>query len=182
VSPLVEVITSADPETRDRPLDAVCAGLPLEALLAECQALDRFRRSSDNLYQRVRALFFLYAIHRYHIPPHDPAGTASRIPFAGYSNLLKRRFEEAIDLLLAAQAANGPGAAISSALAAAYRGIGFRLWPDRSGAACAQSAATSGCSAPAIPPTTRSACALNCCARLPGSTQCCTNPRPSVWI
>ncbi len=131
MSPLVEVITSGDPEIRDRPLDSVCAGLPLPALLAECQALDRFRRSSDNLYQRVRALFFLYAIHRYHIPPHDPAGTASQIPFAGYSNLLKRRFEEAIDLFLAAQTANGPGAAISSALAAAYRGLGFQTLADQ---------------------------------------------------
>ncbi|MGA3015913.1 MAG: UTP--glucose-1-phosphate uridylyltransferase [Bryobacteraceae bacterium] len=131
MSPLVEVITSADPETRDRPLDSVCAGLPLAALLAECQALDRFRRSSENLYQRVRALFFLYAIHRYHIPPHDPAGAASQIPFGGYSNLLKRRFEEAIDLFLTVQTANGPGGAISSALAAAYRGLGFQTLADQ---------------------------------------------------
>ena len=72
VSALVEVITSQEPEIRDRALDSVCAGLPLYALLAECQALDRFRRSSDNLYERVRALFFLYAIHRFHIPPRDP--------------------------------------------------------------------------------------------------------------
>ena len=44
------------------------ATLPLDALLAECAALDRFRRPSDNLYERVRALFFLYAIHRFHLP------------------------------------------------------------------------------------------------------------------
>jgi len=130
VSPLVEIIASANPEVRDRPLDSVCAGLPLPALLAECQALDGFRRSSDNLYQRVRALFFLDAIHRYYIPPHDP-GAASLIPFAGYTNLLKRRFEEAIDIFLAAQAAHGPGAAISSALAAAYRGLGFQTLADQ---------------------------------------------------
>ena len=30
--------------------------------------LDAFRRTSDNLYERVRALFFLYAIHRFHLP------------------------------------------------------------------------------------------------------------------
>ncbi len=116
---------------RDRPLDSVCAGLPLTALLAECQALEGFRRSSDNLYQRVRALFFLYAIHRYHIPAHDLGGAATPISFAGYSNLLKRRFEEAIDIFLAAQTANGAGAAISSALAAAYRGLGFQTLADQ---------------------------------------------------
>ena len=131
MSLLVEVITSDDPETRDRPLDSVCAGLSFPALLAECQALDRFRRSSDNLYQRVRALFFLYAIHRYSIPRQICGGAASQIPFAGYSNLLKRRFEEAIDIFLAAQNANGGGATISSALAAAYRGLGFQTLADQ---------------------------------------------------
>ncbi len=40
------------------------------------QALDRFRRASDNLYERVRALFFLYAIHRFHLPLRAAAGSA----------------------------------------------------------------------------------------------------------
>jgi hypothetical protein len=44
----------------------------------------------------------------------------------GYDHLLKRRFEEAIEIFLAAQSANGPSAAISSALAAAYHGLGFQ--------------------------------------------------------
>ena len=126
MSRLVEVITADDPRVRDRPLDAVCQGLSLAELLAECAALDRFRRASPNLYERVRALFFLYAIHRFHIPLHDPAARPAAIPFAGYANLLKRRFEEAIDIFLAAQEAAGAGAAISSALAAAYRGLGFQ--------------------------------------------------------
>ena len=131
MSALVEIITSPDPGIRDRALDSVCAALSPSALAAECQALDRFRRSSDNLYHRVRALFFLYAIHRYHVPAADAAGMPSRIPFSGYTNLLKRRFEEAIDLFLAAQAAGGPGTVISSALAAAYRGLGFQTLADQ---------------------------------------------------
>ena len=53
------------------------------------------------------------------------------IPFAGYSNLLKRRFEEAIDIFLAAQAAHGPSDAISSALAAAYRALAFQTLADQ---------------------------------------------------
>ena len=44
-----------------------------------------------------------------------------------------------------------------------------RRWPTRCAAACAPCAATSGCSAPAIRPTTRCACAPNCCARRPGA-------------
>ena len=130
MSLLTGVITASG-EARDRSLDAVCRNATFEELLAECQALDRFRRTSDNLYERVRALFFLYAIHRFHIPLRPAAGTPAPIPFAGYSNLLKRRFEEAIDLFLAAQADRGPSAAISSALAAGYRALAFQTLADQ---------------------------------------------------
>ena len=126
MSRLIPVIVADDPQLRDLSLDAVCRGLSLADLLEECRALDRFRRSSDNLYHRVRALFFLYAIHRFHIPLHTRASAPAHIPFAGYTNLLKRRFEEAIDIFLSAQAAAGPEAALSSALAAAYRALGFQ--------------------------------------------------------
>ena len=67
MSQLTDVITTRDAETRNRSLDAFCHAATLEELLLECEALDRFRRTSDNLYERVRALFFLYAIHRFHI-------------------------------------------------------------------------------------------------------------------
>ena len=105
MSLLTDVITARDAETRNRSLDALCRAATLEDLLQECEALDRFRRSSDNLYERVRALFFLYAIHRFHISSRPGAGSRALIPFAGYTNLLKRRFEEALDIFLAAQAA-----------------------------------------------------------------------------
>ena len=131
MSRLVEIITASDPSVRDRSLDAVCRGLSLAELQAETAALDRFRRSSDNLYERVRALFFLYAIHRFHVPPHHPPTAPAPIPYPGYTNLLKRRFDEAIDLFLAAEHTAGSGAAISSALAAAYRGLGFQTLADQ---------------------------------------------------
>src|SRR5437763_12603771 len=120
MSCLTGIISASDPAERNRSLDAACAQATLDELLAECEALDRFRRSSDNLYERVRALFFLYAIHRFHVPLRRQAATRALIPYAGYAGLLKRRFEEAIDLFLAAQAAHGASAAISSALAAGY--------------------------------------------------------------
>ena len=65
---LTEIITSADPALRDRSLDAFCREATLGELLAECAELDALRRRGDNLYERVRALFFLYAIHRFHLP------------------------------------------------------------------------------------------------------------------
>jgi hypothetical protein len=57
-----------DADERDRSLDAFARTASTEQLLAECEALDQFRRQSDNLYERVRALFFLYAIFRFHLP------------------------------------------------------------------------------------------------------------------
>jgi hypothetical protein len=130
-SRLVGVITATDPETRSCSLDAYCSAAPLKELLAECEALDQFRRDNDNLYERVRALFFLYAIHRFHIAVREGTYASSLIPFSGYADLLKRRFEEAIDIFLAAQAGNGPSAPISSALAAGYRALGFQTLADQ---------------------------------------------------
>ena len=131
-SELVRIITSADPAQRNRSLDAVCRNATLEQLLAECAALDRFRRTSDNLYERVRALFFLYAIYRFHLPPRLESDRGALIPFDGYANLLKRRFEEAIDIFLQTQAAaGGLSDGIASALAAAYHSLGFQTLADQ---------------------------------------------------
>ncbi len=131
-SELVRIITSADPAQRNRSLDAVCRNATLEQLLAECAALDRFRRISDNLYERVRALFFLYAIYRFHLPQRLESDRGALIPFDGYANLLKRRFEEAIDIFLQTQAAaGGLSDGIASALAAAYHSLGFQTLADQ---------------------------------------------------
>ena len=124
-SQLIHIILSEDPATRDTALDACCDNLGAEALLDECRQLDAFRRSCDNLYQRVRALFFLYAINRFHLPKKLGV-TRGLVPFDGYNHLLARRFEEAIDVFLAVQHANGPSDAICSALAAAYHDLGFQ--------------------------------------------------------
>ena len=118
-------------EQRDLSLDGLCRGLTIDELLAECQALERFRRDSDNLYERVRALFFLYAIHRFHIPILPAAAGPAHIPFTGYKKLLDRRFEEAIKSFLDAQAEQGASAPISSALAASYRALGFQTLADQ---------------------------------------------------
>src|SRR5688572_13079120 len=126
-SDLTTLITSPDPAVRDRALDEFCRQASLQQLMAECEALDAFRRRSANLYERVRALFFLYAIHRFHIPNKlDDRAGPSHVPFDGYNQLLGRRFEEAIDTFLASQRRTGPNDAISSALAAAYHDLGFQ--------------------------------------------------------
>jgi hypothetical protein len=128
-SQLVDIITAAEPAERNRSVDAVCRAAGVDDLLAEAAALEAFRHESTNLYERVRALFFLYAIHRFHMPRRivESGGCAAAlIPHDGYEHLLARRFEEAIETFLDAQRSSGPSDAISSALAAAYRDLGLQ--------------------------------------------------------
>src|SRR3989442_4405015 len=128
---LIGIITAAEPGIRNQSLERACADLSARQLLEHCAALDAFRRRSENLYERVRALFFLYAIHRFHLPAklgtrERLLGTPGLIPFKGYENLLQRRFEEAIESFLSAQRAGGPSDGNSSALAAAYHPLAFQ--------------------------------------------------------
>jgi UDP-N-acetylglucosamine pyrophosphorylase len=128
---LVQIITSLDPALRNLSLESICGELSLEQLLREADELEAFRRESDNLYDRVRALFFLYALHRFHLPPKPGVRAKGTIPFAGYTDFLQRRFPEAIALFLQLQREEGPNDSISSALAAAYHGLAFQTLADQ---------------------------------------------------
>lgn len=128
---LVELITSPNEAVRNRSLDELCAAATFDELSAECEALEIFRRQSENLYERVRALFFLYAIHRFHLPARVELRAGGKIPFHGYEQLLHRRFEEAIEIFAKAQRTNGPSDALSSALAASYHRLAFQTLADQ---------------------------------------------------
>ncbi len=128
---LITIITATDPAVRNQSLDTVCAKLSLVELSHECAELDAFRRHSENLYERVRALFFLYAIHRFHMPLKTGIGQRGLVPFKGYEHLLQRRFEEAIDNFLSVQAAEGPSDALCSALATTYHRLAFQTLADQ---------------------------------------------------
>ncbi len=128
---LISLITSPDPATRNQSLDGLCRRASVAELATACAELDAFRRRRENLYERVRALFFLYAIHRFHLPLRPALQRRGLVPFQGYEHLLHRRFEEAIDHFLAVQQAEGPSDAISSALAAAYQRLGFQTLADQ---------------------------------------------------
>ena len=88
---LISIITATGPALRNRPLETACAELSPDTLLQQCTGLDAFRRRSENLYERVRALLFLYAIHRFHLPAKLGAtsrsthhASRSLIPFKGF--------------------------------------------------------------------------------------------------
>ena len=128
---LVQIITSPDPAVRNQSLDAFCRAATLDELTSEAGKLERFRRQSESLYERVRALLFLYAIHRFHLPLKPGIHTRSLIPFDGHSHLLQRRFEEAVAAFLKIQSSVGPSDAISSALASAYYRLAIQTLADQ---------------------------------------------------
>jgi hypothetical protein len=128
---LVSIIRSEEESLRNLSLDAVCRDAGLGQLLAECAELEVFRRSSGNLYERVRALFFLYAIHRFHLPFKPGFNPGGRTPFSAYEHLLHRRFEEAIEQFLRLQEKEGPSEALSSGLADAYKKLGIQTLADQ---------------------------------------------------
>ncbi len=139
---LISIITSADDATRNQSLDAFARQASVAQLLEARTRLDTFRRSAENLYERVRALFFLANIHRYHLPAKLLAAASATsgesdgaapvlIPFHGFEQLLGRRFEEAIDTFLADQQEHGPSDGLSSALAAAYHRLAFQTLADQ---------------------------------------------------
>ena len=130
-SRLIKVITSIDPVQRNQSLDVICASLNREALEHECVALDAFWRESENLYERVRALFFLYSIYRFHLPAYLKEGAHGLIPFRGYEHLLSRRFVEAIDAFLYEQERGGLSDNLSSALGRSYYQLALQNLADQ---------------------------------------------------
>jgi hypothetical protein len=131
---LVRIITATDPNVRDTPLESVLSDCSSAALVAACEQLETFRLESENLYERARALFFLAAIHRFHLPAKlasEPDASKGLIPFHGYEQLLQRRFSEAIDTFRSQQNADGPSDGVSSALAAAYQRLAFQTLADQ---------------------------------------------------
>jgi UDP-N-acetylglucosamine pyrophosphorylase len=126
MSNLINIITSDTPDIRNASLESYCRSANLSELISELGLLDAFRRDSSNLYHKVRALFFLYSIHRFYLPAHSETNHRALIPYEAYNHTLKRRYEEAIDIYLRIQKVHGPNEGISSGLAEAYHKLAFQ--------------------------------------------------------
>jgi len=127
----LDTIVSGDANVRDVSIEDLTAGLDAEQLWDACLALDRFRRSAANLYERVRALFFLHAICRFYLPPLLGRRAPGRISASAHGHMLDRRFPEAIDDLLAATEGGIPDDAIASGLEQAFYQLGLQNLADQ---------------------------------------------------
>ena len=130
-NPLIEMIISQDPEIRNRPFHARCASMSTADLANACEELEAFRRSADNLYDRARATLFLYAAHRFFLIDAKDIPEVGFIPYGGVTDLLYRRFEEAINSFRAALTKDGPNGAVFSALAECYHQLSFQTLTDQ---------------------------------------------------
>lgn len=123
---LLDIIGSEDSTIRDSSVDTWCADKSFSELLAAADELEAYRHEETNLYQRVRALFFLHVLHRYHLPLQEELGSSGQVPYAAFQRLLDRRFEDAIGILLKAQQEEGANDTLCSALASAYHALAFQ--------------------------------------------------------
>ena len=128
---LIETIQSSDPAIRDSSVRILLKGASFQAILDATADLERFRQTASNLYERVRASMFLHAIFRYELQEHPAIRETGLIPFAGFKDLMERRFDQAIESFRKAMLADAPNGAIASALAQAYEQISYKTLADQ---------------------------------------------------
>ncbi len=102
VNPFIETITGAEPGLRDRALGDLVGSMTTAEVLRAAEELEAFRTTSRNLYERVRASIFLHSLYRYRIQDAPDLPASGVIPFDGFTDLMERRFEQAIAAFRAA--------------------------------------------------------------------------------
>lgn len=127
----IETILSDEDSKRDRSLSSLCENLSLHELLDAASDLENFRHAEPSLYHKVRALFYLQAIHRYYIPEQPGFKDQSKLNYEAHELMLERRFEEAIKVLLEEMERIGANDSISSSLAKAYHNLAFQTLADQ---------------------------------------------------
>ncbi|WP_207423641.1 UTP--glucose-1-phosphate uridylyltransferase [Desertivirga brevis] len=127
----VETITSVEPEKRNRSFFELASKFSSKELLNELLQLEKFRKSTDNLYDKVRAILFLNSGFRYFLTEAKDIPDTGKIPYRGFEDLLGRRFEEAISVFLNDLSKNGPNAALFSGIAECYHHLSFQILADQ---------------------------------------------------
>lgn len=127
----IQTITSDNPEIRNRSFQELCKNQSVQDLIKSLMELDDFRKSTQNLYERVRACIFLYAGYRFYLMESNQIRNIGKIPVEGFENLLKRNFEKAINIFLSNMQKNGANANIFSCLAEGYHHLTFQILADQ---------------------------------------------------
>ncbi|GAB3321943.1 UTP--glucose-1-phosphate uridylyltransferase [Larkinella ripae] len=127
----IETIISTDSVRRNRSFYEISQQVSKKELLVLLRELDDFRKTTPNLYDKVRAILFLYAGFRFFLMETAETPTTGKIPYAGFEDLLARRFEQAIATIWQDLEKQGPNAALFSALAESYHHLSFQILADQ---------------------------------------------------
>jgi UDP-N-acetylglucosamine pyrophosphorylase len=127
----IQTITSPDPALRNRSFFELSRHLTSQDLYLALRELDDFRKSTPNLYDKVRAILFLYAGYRFFLMEAQDIPAIGKIPYAGFEDLLGRRFEQAITTFLHDVDRHGPNATLYSGLADSYHHLSFQILADQ---------------------------------------------------
>jgi hypothetical protein len=125
---LIETIISSDNNVRNRPVNTLLSGKSSDELLKAAKELEEFRKSSDNLYHKVRASLFLFVIYRFKLTESPDFEQQGAIPFDGVKALFDRNFERALDIYLSSGSKNS---AVFSAIADSYYKLSFKYLLDQ---------------------------------------------------
>ena len=127
----IETITSTEPKLRNRSFHALCDGLSTTDLLTQLQDLEQFRHRTNNLYESVRACLFLYEAYRFILESAEDIPAIGKLPYSAYTDLLDRRFEQAVEKFSKLVQEQGLNANLASGLAEAYHHLTFQLLSDQ---------------------------------------------------
>ena len=125
---LIQTILSEDDTIRNRPIDLLLRNKDMDQLKMLSEELEEFRKSSNNLYHKVRASLFLFVIFRYFLQSIKEVPWTGEIPFKGIKSALDRNFEQAVSIYRK----NGDhNSALYSALADSYYHLSFQYLLDQ---------------------------------------------------
>ena len=105
--------------------------LTVKEQLQYFKELDDFRKTTTNLYERVRASIFLYAGYRFSLMENKEIPVVGKIPVEGFENLLKRNFEKAITVFQEQLYNKGADSNLFSCLAESYHQLTFQILADQ---------------------------------------------------
>ncbi len=128
MNPFIALITSENPDERNRPAVEIAAAMPTGELLASLAELERFRKHSNNLYQSVRASIILHAICRFRLQEDPVLKVDGQLEKDPYLALLDRRFEETIEAIPLSEFLTKAGASL---LAHAYEQQAYQTLADQ---------------------------------------------------
>ncbi|MEN8262907.1 MAG: UTP--glucose-1-phosphate uridylyltransferase [Nitrospirota bacterium] len=129
---LIETIVSDDDSLRNRSINALLENRTKEELLVLADEMEGFRKSTGNLYHKVRASLFLFVIYRFYLQKNSEVTQYGTIPFEGIKSAFDREFEKSIEFYLSEIKRRGEiDSAISSAVADSYYKLSFKYLLDQ---------------------------------------------------